>query len=49
MNNKEVRVAFYVRVSTDWQESDGYWLDFQFRALNDLIKFKSLQEEKRIN
>lgn len=37
----KVRVAFYIRVSTDEQASKWYWLDYQLKDLEKLVDFKS--------
>ena len=41
---KEVRVAFYTRVSTLDQSINGYGLEYQLQALNDLMSFKKNQD-----
>ena len=43
---KEIRVAFYVRVSTPEQGKSGYWLDYQLTALKDLISYRKNQDPK---
>lgn len=46
---KVLRIAIYIRVSTDDQWKHWYWLDFQLDDLMNLIKYKSTQEPKWIN
>lgn len=41
---KEIRVAIYTRVSTQKQEKDWFWLDFQKEALFNLIDYKSIND-----
>lgn len=36
-----VKVAFYIRVSTEEQAKDGYGADMQLRGLQDMIKYKA--------
>jgi len=40
-NSSPVRVAFYIRVSTEEQAKDGYWADMQLKGLEDMIKYKA--------
>lgn len=39
-NTKTVRVAFYIRVSTDEQVKE-YWIDMQLQGLEDMMKYKA--------
>ena len=48
LEKKEIRVAFYVRVSTPEQGKSGYGLDYQLSALEDLIKYRANQDPKWI-
>ena len=41
-----VRVAFYIRVSTDEQVKDWYWIQYQKEALDKLVEFKKGQLPK---
>jgi site-specific DNA recombinase len=36
-----IKVAFYIRVSTEEQAKDGYGADMQLRGLQDMIKYKA--------
>ena len=38
---RPLRVAFYIRVSTDEQVKDGYGIEYQTQDLIDLVKHKS--------
>jgi DNA invertase Pin-like site-specific DNA recombinase len=38
---KIVRVAFYIRVSTDEQKNSWFWVEMQINALKDLLNFKA--------
>ena len=40
MEEKDVRVAFYIRVSTDEQAKDGYGLPMQLRGLEDMMEYR---------
>lgn len=42
----EIRVAFYIRVSTPEQWSKWYGLEFQLDSLNQLIEYKKNQDPK---
>ena len=42
-SGKPVRVAFYIRVSTDEQAKDGYGADMQLAGLKDMITYKNKQ------
>jgi len=44
MENKKVRVAFYIRVSTSDQAKTWHWLDYQLQSLQDLVKYRSTQD-----
>jgi len=41
--NEFLRVAFYLRVSTEEQVKDWYWLEYQADAIEQLVEFKSTQ------
>lgn len=40
-NSNNIRVAFYIRVSTEEQARDGYWADMQLQWLRDMIEYKA--------
>lgn len=40
-NSSSIRVAFYIRVSTEEQAKDWYGADMQLRGLEDMIKYKA--------
>ena len=40
-NNQNIRVAFYIRVSTEEQKKDGYGTDMQIQGLQDMITYRS--------
>lgn len=40
-NNQNIRVAFYIRVSTEEQKKDGYGTDMQIQGLQDMIAYRS--------
>ncbi len=40
MEEKNIRVAFYIRVSTDEQAKDGYGLPMQLRGLEDMMEYR---------
>lgn len=42
------RVAFYIRVSSDEQAKDGFWMEYQEDSLRKLFEFKKTQEPKWI-
>ena len=42
-NNEIVRIAFYIRVSTDEQAKDWYGLEYQKDALRRLYEFRQNQ------
>jgi site-specific DNA recombinase len=39
-NNQNIRVAFYIRVSTEEQKKDGYGTDMQIQGLQDMITYR---------
>lgn len=39
-NDKEIRVAFYIRVSTEEQNKDGYGPEMQMQWLQDMITYR---------
>lgn len=39
-DNKNIRVAFYLRVSTDEQARDGYGLDMQLNGLQEMMEYR---------
>lgn len=39
-NNQNVRVAFYIRVSTEEQKKDGYGPEMQMNGLQDMITYR---------
>jgi len=41
--NEFLRVAFYLRVSTEEQVKDWYGLEYQADAIKQLVEFKSTQ------
>ncbi len=40
-DKKGIRVAFYLRVSTDEQSKSGYGIETQKKELKDMIEYKS--------
>ena len=39
-DNQTIRVAFYLRVSTDEQARDGYGLDMQLNGLQEMVEHR---------
>ncbi len=38
--SKNIRVAFYIRVSTEEQRKDGFWPDMQMQGLQEMITYR---------
>ena len=38
--SKNIRVAFYIRVSTEEQRKDGFWPDMQMQWLQEMITYR---------